>query len=131
MVKSLAKESNKNAERRDYIPLSLKLKKGDRVDVEFNVYGDTKLMSERKSLIWLGSFTKCSFDYFVPEDINVDDLSCQANLFVNAALIGEMRFLIQIVDTPQNLNPAIFSHCYKKIFISYSHKDFSKVKFEF
>lgn len=129
MVKSLAKESNKNAERRDYIPLSLKLKKGDRVDVEFNVYGETKLMSERKPLIWQGTFTKCSFDYFVPEDINVDDLSCQANLFVNGALIGDMGFLIQIVDTPQNLNPAIFSHCYKKIFISYAHKDFSKVKF--
>lgn len=129
IVKSLAKEADKNAERRDYIPLSLKLKKGDRVDVEFNVYGETKLMSERKSLIWQGSFTKCSFDYFVPENINVDELSCQANLCVNGALIGEMRFLTQIVDTPRDINPEIFSHCYKKIFISYAHKDFSKVKF--
>ena len=129
IVKSLAKEADKNAERRDYIPLSLKLKKGDRVDVEFNVYGETKLMSERKSLIWQGSFTKCSFDYFVPENINVDELSCQANLFVNGALIGEMRFLTQIVDASRNINPEIFSHCYKKIFISYAHKDFSKVKF--
>lgn len=129
MVKSLAKEADKNAERRDYIPLSFKLKKGDRVDVEFNVYGETKLMSERKSLIWQGSFTKRSFDYFVPENINVDELSCQANLFVNGALIGEMRFLTQIVDAPRIINPEIFSHCYKKIFISYAHKDFSKVKF--
>ena len=129
LVKSLATESDKNAERRDYIPLSLMLKKGDRVDVEFNVYGETKLMSERKSLIWQDSFTKCSFDYFVPENINVDELSCQANLFVNGALIGEMRFLTQIVDTPRDINPEIFSHCYKKIFISYAHKDFSKVKF--
>lgn len=129
LVKSLAKEADKNAERRDYIPLSLKLKKGDRVDVEFNLYGETKLMSERKSLIWQGSFTKCSFDYFVPENINVDELSCRANLFVNGALIGEMRFLTQIVDAPRNLNPEIFSHYYKKIFISYAHKDFSKVKF--
>lgn len=129
MVKSLATESDKNAERRDYIPLPLKLKMGDRVDVEFNLYGETKLMSERKSLIWQGSFTKCPFDYLVPEDIDVDELSCQANLFVNGALIGEMRFLTQIVDAPRNLNPEIFSHCYKKIFISYAHKDFSKVKF--
>lgn len=50
-VKSLAKESDKNAERRDYIPLSLKLKKGDKVDVEFNVYGETRLASECKSII--------------------------------------------------------------------------------
>lgn len=129
LVKSLATESDKNAERRDYIPLSLKLKKGDKVDVEFNVYGQTRLMSERKSFIWQGTFTKCSFDYLVPEDINVNELSCQANLFVNGALIGEMRFLTQIVDAPRNINPEIFSHCYKKIFISYAHKDFSKALF--
>jgi hypothetical protein len=50
-VKSLAKESDKNAERRDYMPLSLKLRKGDKVDVEFNIYGETRLKSERKSVI--------------------------------------------------------------------------------
>ena len=77
-VKSLAKESDKNAERRDYIPLSLKLKKGDKVDVEFNVNGETRLASECKSIIWQSSFTKCSFDYFVPKDIDVEELSCVA-----------------------------------------------------
>lgn len=128
-VKSLAKESDKNAERRDYIPLSLKLKKGDKVDVEFNVYGETRLMSERKSIIWQGSFTKCSFDYFVPQDLDVDELSCEANLFVNGAMIGEMRFLTQIVENPRNLNSEILPKSFKKIFISYAHKDFDKVKF--
>lgn len=128
-VKSLAKESDKNAERRDYIPLSLKLKKGDKVDVECNVYGETRLASERKSIIWQGSFTKCSFDYFVPKDLDVDELSCEANFFVNGAMIGEMRFITQIVDAPRNLNPEILSKSFKKIFISYAHKDFDKVKF--
>ena len=127
-VKSLAKESDKNAERRDYIPLSLKLEKGDKVDVEFNVYGETRLMSERKSVIWQGSFTKCSFDYFVPKDINVDELSCEANLFVNGAMIGEMRFITQIVDAPRNLNPEILSHRFNRIFISYAHQDAQKIK---
>ena len=129
IVKSLAQESDKNAERRDYIPLSLKLRKGDKVDVEFNVYGETRLMSERKSIIWQGSFTKCSFNFFVPKDIDVDELSCEANLFVNGAMIGEMRFLTQIVENPRNLNPEILSKSFKKIFISYAHKDFDKVKF--
>ena len=128
-VKSLAKESDKNAERKDYIPLSLKLKKGDKVDVEFNVYGETRLVSERKSIIWQGSFTKCSFDYFVPKDIDVDELSCLAKLFVNGAMIGEMRFLTQIVENPRNLNSEMLSKSFKKIFISYAHKDFDKVKF--
>lgn len=127
-VKSLAKESDKNAERRDYIPLSLKLKKGDKVDVEFNVYGATRLTSDRKSIIWQGSFTKCTFDYFVPKDIDVEELSCDANLFVNGAMIGEMRFLTQIVETPRNLNPEILSHRFNRIFISYAHQDAQQIK---
>ena len=127
-VKSFAQESNKNAERRDYIPLSLKLKKGDKVDVEFNVYGESRLMSERKSIIWQGSFTKCSFDYFVPKDIDVEELSCEANLFVNGAMIGEMRFLTQIVEFPRNLNPEILSHRFNRIFISYAHQDAQQIK---
>ena len=128
-VKSLAKESDKNAERRDYIPLSLKLKKGDKVDVEFNVYGETRLASERKSIIWQGSFTKCSFDYFVPKDIDVEELSCVALLSVNGVPIGEMRFITRLIETPRQLNPEIIVHKYNKVFISYSHLDESKVKF--
>ena len=127
-VKSLAQESDKNAERRDYIPLSLKLKKGDKVDVEFNVYGETRLTSERKSIIWQGIFTKCSFNYFVPKDIDVDELSCEANLFVNGAMIGEMRFLTQIVEVPRNLNPKILSHRFNRIFISYAHQDAQQIR---
>lgn len=129
LVKSLANESDKNAERRDYMPLSLKLRKGDQVDIEFNIYGETRLISERKSVIWQGSFTKCSFDYFVPLNINVDELSCEANLFVNGAMIGEMRFITHIVDAPRNLNPEILSHRFNKIFISYAHQDATQIKF--
>ncbi|MBQ7042483.1 MAG: protein kinase [Muribaculaceae bacterium] len=128
-VKSLAQESDKNAERRDYIPLSLKLKKGDKVDVEFNVYGESRLMSERKSIIWQGAFTKRSFDYFVPKDIDVEELSCVALLSVNGVPIGEMRFITRVIETPRQLNPEIIAHKYSKVFISYSHQDESKVKF--
>ena len=128
-VKSLAKESDKIAERRDYIPLSLKLKKGDKIDVEFNVYGETRLMSARKSIIWQGSFTKCSFNYFVPKDIDVEELSCVALLSVNGVPIGEMRFITRVIEMPRQLNPEIIAHKYSKVFISYSHQDESKVKF--
>lgn len=128
-VKSLAQESDKYAERRDYIPLQCKLKKGDKVDVLLNIYGETLLMSDKKSVVWQGSFTKCSFDYFVPKDIDVDELSCVAMLTVNGVPVGEMRFITRIVDTPRQLNPEIISHKYSKVFISYSHQDESKVKF--
>ena len=128
-VKALAQESDKNAERRDYIPLQCKLKKGDKVDVLLNIYGETLLMSDKKSVIWQGSFTKCSFDYFVPKDIDVDELSCVAMLTVNGVPVGEMRFITRIVDAPRQLNPEIIAHKYNKVFISYSHQDESKVKF--
>ena len=130
MVKLFAQESDKNAKRRDYIPLQCKLKKGDKVDVLLNIYGETLLMSDKKNLVWQGSFTKCSFDYFVPKDIDVDELSCVTLLSVNGVPVGEMRFITQIVDyKPRKLNPEIIAHKYNKVFISYSHQDESKVKF--
>ena len=128
-VKTLAQESDRNAERRDYIPLQCKLKKGDKVDVLLNIYGETLLMSDKKSVVWQGTFTKCSFDYFVPKDLDVDELSCTALLSVNGVPVGEMRFVTQIVDSPRQLNPEIIAHKYSKVFISYSHQDESKVKF--
>lgn len=128
-VKSLAQESDKDAERRDYIPLQCKLKKGDKVDVLLNLYGETLLMSDKKNVVWQGSFTKCSFDYFVPKDIDVDELSCVALLSVNGVPVGEMRFITKIVEEPRKLNPEIIAHKYNKVFISYSHQDESKVNF--
>lgn len=128
-VKTLARKSDGNAERRDYIPLQCKLKKGDKVDVFLNIYGETLLMSDKKNVVWQGSFTKCSFDYFIPKDIDVDELSCVALLSVNGVPVGEMRFITKIVDSPRQLNPEIIARKYNKVFISYSHQDESKVKF--
>ena len=129
-VKALAQESDKNAERRDYIPLQCKLKKGDKVDVLLNIYGETLLMSKRSYVIWSGHFVKCSFDCSdVLRDIDVDELSCVAMLTVNGVPVGEMRFITRIADAPRRLNPEIIAHKYSKVFISYSHHDESKVKF--
>ena len=127
-VKSMAQESDKNAERRDYTPLQSKLKKGDKVDVQLNIYGEKLVMSAKKSVVWHGAFTKCSFDYFVPKDIDVNELSCLTMLSVNGAPIGEMRFLTRIVEAPRQLNPEIISHKYNRVFISYAHKDEAQVK---
>lgn len=127
-VKTLAQEPDKNAERKDYIPLQCKLKKGNKVDVLLNIFGETLLKSEMKSIVWQGHFTKCSFEYFVPKDIHVDELSCMALLTVNDIPIGEMRFITRIVESPQKLNSEIIAHKYNKVFISYAHKDETKVK---
>ena len=127
-VQALAQESQKDAKRRDFIPLQCKLRKGDKVDVLLNIYGETLLKSDKKNIVWQGSFTKCSFDYFVPKDIDVDELSCVALLTVNEIPVGEMRFVTKIVDAPRHLNTEIFSHKYNKVFISYAHKDEARVK---
>ena len=128
-VKSLSKEADKNATRRDYTPLSVKLKHGDIVDVELNINGATSLMSKRKSFTWQGDFLKYSFNYFVPETIDIEELNCEASIFVNGAMVGEMMFNTKIVENPKDLNPEIRSHSFNKVFISYAHEDSQQVKF--
>lgn len=128
-VSLLSVESDKNAERRDYIPLKYKIKRGDKVEILLNIYGETLLKSEKGCVIWQGSFTKCSFDYYVPKEIDADELSCMVLLTVNDIPVGEMRFITRIVESPRKLNPEIFVHKYNKVFVSYSHLDESKVKF--
>ena len=128
-VKNLAQEAQKEAKRRDYIPLQCKLKKGDKVDVQLNIYGESLLKSEQKSVVWQGAFTKCSFNYFVPGNMGIEELSCIATLSVNGIPVGEMTFITGIVHFPRSLNPEIVSHKFSKVFISYSHKDEEKVKF--
>ena len=127
-VQTLAQEADKNAKRRDYIPLSIQLKKGDMVDVLFGIYGETLLMSEKKSVIWMGSFTKCTFVFYVSNDLDIEELSCMAMLSVNGVPAGEMRFITKVVDNPRQLNPEVFSKQYQKIFISYAHQDEPKVE---
>ena len=128
-VMSLAVESDKNAERRDYIPLLAKLKRDDKVDIELNIYGENILYNARKQLVWQGCFTKCSFDYLVPKSLEVEELSCEVNVFVNGNIVGDMRFLTAIVDTqPTMLNPQVIARTFNKIFISYAHQDIEQVK---
>lgn len=128
-VEHLAVESDKNAERRDYKPLQTKLKAGDVVDVELNIYGESLLSNTSKTICWQGKFTKCSFDYYpVPANLEVEELSCEVNLYVNGALVGDMRFLSNIVEQPRKLNSEITSRTFQRIFISYAHQDAERVR---
>ena len=128
-VIKLAQEAQKNAERRDYIPLQCKLKSWDKVDISLNIYGEKLLHSEKKRVIWFGGFTKCTFSYYVPKDIEDEELRCVAVLSINGAPIGEMCFVTQIVEAPRSFHPEVYTRKYNKIFISYAHQDESKVKF--
>lgn len=127
-VKALASEADKSAERRGYEPLEVPLKKGDNVEIELNINGDSLLYNCRKSVVWQGSFVKRAFDFAVPSDINVSELSCSVNVFVNGAIAGEMIFITNIVDTPRALNTNVIAKPTKKLFISYSHKDIKEAE---
>lgn len=122
-IMTLSCAADKKAEVRNFTPLSINLRYGEKVDVELNIYGSELLMSERKSLIWMGTFSKCAFRYFVPEDIDVEELYCEVNIIIRQVMIGEMAFTTQIVENPRNLAPEIFSHKFNKIFISYARED--------
>lgn len=127
-VQLLALEADKGTERRDYTPLTCKLQKGDKVDVHLDIRGETLLMSEVKSIVWQGTHKKCRFDFSVPKDIDVDELSCVALLTANGIPIGEMSFITQVVDKPKKANSEIFARKYNQVFISYAHEDEEKVK---
>ena len=127
-VERLAVEADKKAERRDYKPLQTKLKTGDVVNVELNIYGESLLSNSTKTIRWQGKFTKCAFDYFVPANLKIEELSCEVNLYVNGALVGDMRFLTNIVEHPRKLNSEIISRMFKRIFISYAHQDSVRVR---
>lgn len=127
-VKLLAGEADPKAERRGYRSLACSLKKGDHVDIMLNIFGEDLLYTEKKRIIWRGSFTECSFDYLLPTDLNVNDLCCMLLMFVNGAIIGEMRFITTIVESPKRSFSEIITKNYQKIFISYAHLDKAKVE---
>ena len=127
-VERLAVEADKKAERRDYKPLQTRLKTSDMVNVELNIYGESLLSNSTKTIRWQGKFTKCAFDYFVPANLDIEELSCEVNLYVNGALVGDMRFLTNIVERPRKLNSEIISRMFKRIFISYAHQDSVRVR---
>ena len=127
-VVNMAAEADANARRRGYAALQCKLKKGDQVTVELKVLGDRLLLHERKMIVWQGSVTSCSFDYFVPQDLDALDLSCEVAFYIQGVPLGDMCFVTTIVENPRKLNADVKTRQYNKIFISYSHKDAASVK---
>ncbi len=122
-VAQLAVESDKRATRCYYEALQTNLKRGDTVNVELNIYGEALLFNAKKDIRWIGKFSKASFDYFVPAGLDLEDLSCEINLYANDVIVGNMTFITKIAEQPLKLNAEIISHSFKRIFISYAHQD--------
>ena len=128
-VCAMAKEAHPDAMRRGYTPLDCKLKEGDKVDVQLSIRGETLLYTETDQIIWRGAYSECTFEYFVPRDLDVDSLSCRVMLVVNGIPKGDMRFITKIVEAPLQLHAEMHPEHYRKVFISYAHEDEEKVKY--
>lgn len=125
-----AAEVDSDAHRQNYTPLSIKLKDGDRVKVKLTMSGKGIAVDEPiQEMIWRGHYTDCQFGVFVPEDYKPSSMMGTVMLTINDIPCGRMMFKTKIVSQPQKLYAKIESKAFQKIFISYSHKDESTVKY--
>lgn len=125
-----AAEVDPDARRQNYTPLSVKLKDGDRVKTKLTMSGKGIEVDEPiQEMIWQGHYTDCQFGVYVPEDYKPSSMMGTVTLTVNDVPSGRMMFKTKIVSQPQKLYAKIESKAFQKIFISYSHKDESTVKY--
>ena len=125
-----ATEVDPDARRQNYTPLSVKLKEDDRVKAKLTMSGkDIEVDESIQEMIWQGRYTDCQFGVFVPEDYKPSSMIGTVMLTVNDIPCGRMMFKTKIVSQPQKLYAKIESKVFQKIFISYSHKDESTVKY--
>lgn len=125
-----AKEVDNEAERRNYKPLSVKLKEGDKVKVFLQTPSkDVQVENPIQKLTWQGRFTDCQFAVYINKDFSASTLLSTVVLSINNSPVGRMMFKTKIADNPRALYAEVECKTLKKIFISYSHKDEARVKY--
>lgn len=130
-VANKAQEVDSNAERRNYISLSVKLKKGDKVKITLSALGKyVTIEDSTQEITWQGQLTDCQFAVWVDESFCASTLLGVVQLMVNGAPVGRMMFKTKVVDdNPRISYSNIECKRYYKIFISYSHEDEERVKY--
>lgn len=124
-----SKMSDEDATQRSYTPLNFKIKTGDKITVKLDMHGLSVDGETSKSFIWQNKFTKCCFFVYVP--IHHSSLKAKGDvyIYVNGLELGQMSFFSEIKKNPnENISCEVISKLYKKVFISYSHKDENTVK---
>lgn len=129
-VVSKANEVDPDAERKNYTPLSVELKEGDKVKISLQVSNkDIQVEDPVQEITWQGRITDCQFAMYISNEFNASTLLATVVLSVNGAPVGRMMFKTKVVDNPRKLHTEIVCRSFHKIFISYSHKDESRVKY--
>lgn len=118
-----ALNADRNTAKRKYVPLNFKLMKGDKVSIQLNIK-QISIPDNIKELIWQGKYTSTSFFVGVPKNFEKNKLLGEVTLSVNGLLLGQLQFITEISDNVSVQGTAeIIPKLYKKVFISYSHKD--------
>lgn len=127
-VKAKAKMVDKDAEKRNYTPLDIPLKRADRVEVAFSLTDPSVEIDEPvQTLTWTGRVTSAEFCVFVPEGYSRSTLVGKVLLSVNGFPVGRMKFVTSLVEKVTLLHAPITISRFRKIFMSYSHLDSQSV----
>lgn len=127
-VDSKVEEIDPKAVKKEYKPLDLPVKIGDKLTVQLDLSDGVECKNTTKTVVWHGHYTDCSFMAKLI-DPTQDGIEGTAFVFVNDIPAGEMLFTIDVVDVkPRELYTNVESHRFSKIFISYAHQDESQVR---
>lgn len=101
-VEILAKSSDDKAEKRNTKRLSVRVKKGDRVDFQLSVsklLATTIRIDKRvKGFIWDGDINSVEFVVSVPKECNQDSFVGNIKICINKEPVGDMAFKTTIVS---------------------------------
>lgn len=128
IVDSKVKSIDPSARKKEYKPLDLPVRAGDKLTVQLNMSDGVKLDSSNKTIIWRNHFADCSFMAQLADE-SASDVFGTVTVFVNDIPAGELLFTIDVVEAEERtLYAKVESHRYSKIFISYSHADEAQVR---
>ena len=127
-VDSKVKEIDPKAVKKEYKPLDLPVKNGDKLTVQLKFSDGVECKNTIKTAVWRGHYTDCSFLAKLI-DSTQESIEGTAYVFVNDVPAGEMLFTIDVVDNkPSDSYTKVESRRFSKIFISYAHQDESQVR---
>jgi len=124
-----AQTTDVNAVQRSYTPLNIPIKQGDKITITLNLYGLNPTGEATKNLIWQNRMSKCCFFVEIPTNYINRKVMGDVYLSVNDLALGQMSFFSDISNNSDLNRPSeVITKPYKKVFISYSHKDDNIVK---
>jgi hypothetical protein len=126
-VDSKMNDIDPNAKKKEYKPLDIPVKDGDKISVHLKMSDGVLVEKNSKSLIWHNHYKDCSFIARLT-DSTISDVYGAAYVFINDIPAGELLFTIDVVDSLETkLYAKVETQRYSRIFISYSHEDIQQV----